>query len=85
MDDAGTLRKVSEEGTTDELYDHICNLIPQFLAHCYTKRMQAEAYNKERENAGFNATDHSTAALLQVDFSENYTCVFKNRFIVAAL
>ncbi len=45
------------------------------MAHCYTKRMQAEAYNKEREDAVVQSESSSNAALLQVDFSENYTCV----------
>ena len=37
--------------------------------------MQAEAYNKEREDAVVQSESSSNAALLQVDFSENYTCV----------
>ena len=74
-DSSGKLSKVLEDGITDELYNHICTLIPQFMAHCFTKRMQAEAYNKEREDAGSDSADNSTAALLQVYFSENYTCV----------
>ena len=46
-DCSGKLIKVLEEGTTEELYTHICSIIPQFMALCCTKRVQAEAYNKE--------------------------------------
>ena len=71
MDSSNKLVKVLEEATTEELYIHICSIIPQFMAHCITKRMQAETYNKE----GNEAESPSNAAFLQVDFSENYTCV----------
>ena len=74
-DSSGKLIKVLEEGTTEELYTHICSLIPQFMARCYTKRMQAETYNKERQSAGTQSEFSSNAAFLQMDFSENYTCV----------
>ena len=37
--------------------------------------MQAEAYNKEREDSGAQSEPLSNVALLQVDFSNNYTCV----------
>ncbi|CAB3988658.1 Hypothetical predicted protein [Paramuricea clavata] len=98
-DSSNKLVKNVEEGTTEELYTHICSIIPHFMAHCFTKRMQAEAYNKERKDAEADSESLSNAAFLQVDFSENYTCVsqdeiqsahwkqsqFKNRFIVAAL
>lgn len=36
--------------------------------------MQAEAYHKEREDAGSDSV-HASTALLQMDFSENYTCM----------
>ncbi|CAB4014894.1 Hypothetical predicted protein [Paramuricea clavata] len=74
-DSSNKLVKNVEEGTTEELYTHICSIIPQFMAHCFTKRMQAEAYNKERKDAEADSESLSNAAFLQVDFSENYTCV----------
>ena len=69
----GRLTKVEEEETTAELYQHICSLIPKFLKHCYTKRQQEHMYNEDRSNAVANSDPVN--ALLQLDFSENYTCV----------
>ena len=66
-----------KEGTTDDLFDHICLTLPAFLQHCYVKRNQANSYNKEREGVGRENFDNSLA-LLQVDFSENYTCMFQD-------
>lgn len=66
--------KIQEDGTVGELVEHITAILPQFLQHCYVKREQATSYNAQREKAGSESCeDHS--ALLQVDFSENYTCV----------
>ena len=73
----GKLCKMIKEGTTDDLFDHICLTLPAFLQHCYVKRNQANSYNKEREGVGRENFDNSLA-LLQVDFSENYTCMFQD-------
>ena len=69
-DESGKVCKVMEEGTTQELREYICLILPQFLEHCYIKRQQAAMYQEERKAA----ESHLTRALLQVDFSENYTC-----------
>ncbi|PIK39541.1 hypothetical protein BSL78_23620 [Apostichopus japonicus] len=50
------------------------SLIPQFVQHCFIKRHQAASYNLEREKAG-STSFNPTEALIQIDFSENYTCV----------
>lgn len=64
------LIKSVEEGTTDELAEFISSLLPQFLEHCYVKRQQAAFYNEDR-----GRNESSAEALIQVDFSENYTCI----------
>ena len=61
------LSKVVEEGTTDDLHTYISSILPQFMEHCYSKREQAAAI-KGSENK----------ALLQVDFSKNYTCQYQD-------
>ena len=71
------LCKMVKEGTTDDLFDHLCSILPEFLQHCHVKRNQADSYNKEREAVGCEEFDKSFA-LLQVDFSENYTCMFQD-------
>ena len=67
------LMKAVVEGTTHDLVDYICSLVPQFLEHTYIKRHQASEYQTCKERAT-NNTDPEEA-LIQVDFSENYTCV----------
>lgn len=69
-----TIMKVIEEGTAFDLAKYIISITPQFLEHSYVKRNQADSYQKQREAIGcssFNPKD----ALIQVDFSENFTCI----------
>ena len=67
------LSKVVEEGTTDDLRTYISSMLPTFMAHCYSKRVQPAAYKLER--AAIEGSENK--ALLQVDFSENYTCQYQ--------
>ncbi|XP_033122920.1 uncharacterized protein LOC117121731 [Anneissia japonica] len=73
-DQDGRMMKIQEDGTLAELVEHICDILPQFLQHCYVKREQAAACNSQRESVASEYHDVKKA-LLQVDFSENYTCV----------
>ena len=80
-DEANKLCKVLENGTTNDLTNlqrYIISILPQFLQHCYTKREQATAYQQKREAAESDIHDTSHA-LIQVDFSENYTCVAQDK------
>ena len=72
-DSDGRLSKVVEEGTTADLRNYICSILPQFMEHCYIKREQATAYKLERK--AIEGSENK--ALLQVDFSENYTCQYQ--------
>ena len=58
----------------------ICSItiLPQFLQYGYTKRAQAAAYQQEWE-AAVSDTHDTSQALIQVDFSEKYTCVAKDK------
>ncbi|XP_072180506.1 uncharacterized protein [Diadema setosum] len=69
--DDGRMKKILEEGTVGELLHHAMTILPQFLKHCYVKREQAAVYNEHRKKAPESDVHH---AVLQVDFSENYTC-----------
>ena len=73
----GKLCKMVKEGTSNNLFSHICAILPVSLQHCFTKRTQAESYQKEKEAVGGDDFDESFA-MLQVDFSENYTCMFQD-------
>jgi len=70
-DEDGKLAKVCEEGSIDELVEYFSGILPQFLQHTYYKREQAASYQLQRETAALDSASHR---LLQVDFSENYTC-----------
>jgi len=75
-DGDGRLTKVVEEGSASDLVTYLCSITPQFLEHCYVKRHQADMYKKQREAAETSWSEE--AALLQVDFSENYTCMYQD-------
>ena len=73
--DGAKLCKVVEEGTTDDLVTNTSPLFSlSFLEHCFIKRQQAASYKRESIVIDSDHYDASKA-LLQVDFSENYTCV----------
>ena len=70
-DNQNHLVKVYKEGTTED---------PVFVSHVYTKRQQAASYNVLREAAQETSPNfHPNHALLQIDFSENYTCIEQKR------
>ncbi|KAG8174810.1 hypothetical protein JTE90_002573 [Oedothorax gibbosus] len=73
----GKLKKVLEEGNTEDLAGHIQTLMPHFLRHVYTKREQAFSYKKQIEASTSKSFDLETA-ILQVDFVENYACSYQD-------
>ena len=48
-DENGSPAKVENEGFANDLFNHICLMLPQFFEHCYVKRNQAESYNEEKK------------------------------------
>ena len=50
-EEAGRMLKTVEEGTTYELVEYICEMLPQSLEHCFIKHQQAMMYSKCREEA----------------------------------
>ena len=70
-DKDGRLCKTVEEGTSGDLVTYIVAIFPHFIEHCYVKRQQAAAHKQQREEILSSAD----SALVQIDFSENYTCV----------
>ena len=63
-----------EDGTTADLVEHVKTLLPQFSEHCFVKRVQAEQYQIERNRMAEPL--NKAEALIQVNFSENYTSTF---------
>ena len=68
----GRLVKNEITGTVKNLYDHVVLMSQKFFCHCYIKRMQAKQYEEDKKNAA-PLTSHT--AVVQMDFSENYTCI----------
>ncbi|PIK51680.1 hypothetical protein BSL78_11442 [Apostichopus japonicus] len=67
-DEDTRLFKSVEEGTTDELAEHICGLLLQFLQHCYMKRHQASSYNTEGKMAGASCERQYMDKFLELGF-----------------
>ncbi|XP_063381046.1 uncharacterized protein LOC134667550 [Cydia fagiglandana] len=69
----GKLSKIQVMGTVNELIQHIVEMGPKFFEHAYIKRNQASSYHNHKTEIS-NTTDFEKV-LIQVDYSENYTCV----------
>lgn len=69
----GRFTRVQEEGSAADLAEYIISLLPYFLEHCFVKREQAKFYNEERLMAT-SSSFKPNVAVVQVDFSENFTC-----------
>ena len=74
-DDSRHIKSI-EEGTTDELADYICNMLPQ-ISHCHMKWKQTASYNGECNKAA--SQTNGQEVVIQIDFSENYTCMCSPR------
>jgi len=59
------------KGTMKTLYDHVSSMSQRFFYHCYITRMQAKQYEDKKKTA----FPMSQTAVVQMDFSKNYTCV----------
>ena len=70
------LKKVVEDDATADLFEHVKTLLPQFLEHCFVKTAQSEQYQIEKDCIAEPL--NKAESLIQVDFSENYTCIFQD-------
>ena len=64
----GRARIEVKEGTVSDCVEQLSDHLPQFLNHVYVKRRQSQTFKSFRENVGNNEV------VIQIDFSENYTC-----------
>lgn len=69
--------KVESTGSYSDAHKYVADLVPKFLQHCYIKRQQATSY-KELHSLVLSDDFPKDVALIQVDFSENYTCVHQD-------
>ena len=73
--ETGYLEKQSNTSTIEEAIRKLVNNMPKFLWHVFIKRQQSKAYEEDKEKA---KKTESQIAVVQMDFSENYTCVYQD-------
>ncbi|GBO23484.1 hypothetical protein AVEN_155726-1 [Araneus ventricosus] len=76
-DQSHQLLKVESIGSYSDLHSYVADLVPQFLEHCYIKRKQANSY-QNMHRLVLSDEYPRDLCLIQIDFSENYTCVFQD-------
>lgn len=77
IDSDNKKRLTKIEKTVDsvsELYHQLLSMLPKFINHCHTKRNQTKA----AEYAKDAAKAHSSKVCIQIDFAENYTCLWQD-------
>lgn len=63
------------EGTVRDAINELCAQMPKFLWHAFIKDKQASSYSDDKEIAQLL---DSSSCLLQMDFAENYSCLFQD-------
>lgn len=72
-----TEKHAEENKTMKDLLAHTVALSPQFLKHSFTKREQAEMFNLHDVPRAMN-DEYAVEGLLQVDFAENFVCIYQD-------
>ena len=75
----GQIEKNKKKDTFGNLLSTLQNLLTEFLLHYFINKLQTEAYNACQLTA--TAADSNTA-MLQMDFSENFSCVYQDEVSV---
>ena len=65
---------VEQNGTVEEMVDEILSDLPKFLRHVFIKHKQSKSF----ESIKNSLKEDDTHALIQVDFSENYTAEYQD-------
>ena len=71
--DDGWTEKVQNQETMKDLLNSLEDQIKPSLFHYFINKEQAKAYNKCCQNA---TETNSNKAMVQMDFSENFTCCY---------
>ena len=66
------LKKVKLIMPIDDAVESILDALPGFLRHVYVKWCQGVAYQQDIEESS------AAECVVQIDFAENYTCVFQD-------
>ena len=71
----GQTEKNKKKGTFENMFPTLQNLLTKFLLNYFIKKLQMEAYNA----CQLTATEaDSNTAMVQMDFSENFSCVYQD-------
>ena len=70
-----TVAKKLVEGTVENALDDLKGQLPRFLWHNLLKEKQSAAYEEDKIRSGGQA---KTNCMVQMDFAENYTCVYQD-------
>ena len=70
-----TIAKKLVEGTVENALDDFKGQLPRFLWHNLLKEKQSAAYEEDKIRSGGQA---KTNCMVQMDFAENYTCVYQD-------
>ena len=62
-------------GTVENVLDDLKGQLPRFLWHNLLKEKQSAAYEEDKIRSGGQA---KTNCMVQMDFAENYTCVYQD-------
>ena len=73
--DDGQTEKVQKQGTMKDLLNSLEDQIKPFFFHYLINKEHTKAYNKCRQDA---TETNSNKAMIQMDFSENFTCCYQD-------
>ena len=71
----GFLTKDTVEGTVQEALNVLKNQLSKFIWHAFIKEKQATSYQIDKEES---TAPESEMCLLQMDFAQNYSCLFQD-------
>ena len=72
----GWTEKNKKKGTFENLLSTLENLPTKFLLHYFVNKLQTEAYNACQLTA---TAEDSNTTMVQMDFSENFFCVYQDK------
>ena len=74
MNDKEILERTLIRGSLMQLYSSLVTMIRTFLPHHYIKHCQSKFYNEQKKQV----TRDSSIAMLQIDFTEDYTTIWQD-------
>ncbi|ESO95533.1 hypothetical protein LOTGIDRAFT_160697 [Lottia gigantea] len=73
-DTIGFLQKVKQSGNSTDAFEELAMQLPKFNWHLFIKEKQSSSY----QHMKISSEDTSEECLLQMDFAENFTCIWQD-------